>query len=62
MAVVQPVEGADEVDGGGGEVHDEVGDCLGDGEDGGWRGWDDGGGAGTADFGGDADGVLGGGC
>lgn len=61
MAVVEAVEGPDEVDCCGGEVHDEVVYCFGDGEDGG-GGCGDEGCRTTGAFGGEGDGVLGGGC
>ncbi len=61
MAVVEAVEGSDEVDGCGGEVHDEVVYCLGDGENCRGRRGDERSGT-TGAFGGDGDGVLGGSC
>lgn len=60
MAAIEAVEGAYEVDGCGGQVHDEVVDCLGDGND---FGRGDGGRIGMPRaLGWDGDGVLGGGC
>lgn len=57
MTVVETVEGAEEGDCDGGEVHDEVGDCGRDGEE-------FGGAHCLPAFGGEGDGdfVLGGGC
>lgn len=56
VPVVEPGEGRKEGDGGRRQVHDEVGDGLGDGED--LGGGDGSGGRGVAgSFGGDGDGV-----